>query len=248
MKIMKPKPFTFEAGPRAVLLLHGFTGHSADVRMLGRYLEKKGYTSHAPIYRGHGEAPEALIKTSPKDWWEDVQVAYQHLKDIGYEEIAVAGLSMGGTLALKLASENPVKGIVTMSTPMSFDNEMQLTTAFKQFVRQYKQLEQKTPDEITSQLADVMAQSEEMFDGIDKFVHEVSQLVDEIYAPAFVAQPAKDQIINPDSANFIYKHLPTDDKSIKFYENATHVITLGSEKDELHEDIYHFLEQLAWQD
>ncbi len=42
MKIKLPKPFTFEAGPRAVLLLHGFTGHSADVRMLGRFLEKKG--------------------------------------------------------------------------------------------------------------------------------------------------------------------------------------------------------------
>lgn len=34
MQIKKPEPFTFEAGDRAVLLLHGFTGHSADVRML----------------------------------------------------------------------------------------------------------------------------------------------------------------------------------------------------------------------
>lgn len=41
MKIIQPKPFTFEAGSRAVLLLHGFTGHSADVRMLGRFLEKR---------------------------------------------------------------------------------------------------------------------------------------------------------------------------------------------------------------
>lgn len=41
MKLASPKPFTFEGGDRAVLLLHGFTGNSADVRMLGRYLEKK---------------------------------------------------------------------------------------------------------------------------------------------------------------------------------------------------------------
>lgn len=40
MQIKKPEPFTFEAGDRAVLLLHGFTGHSADVRMLGRFLKK----------------------------------------------------------------------------------------------------------------------------------------------------------------------------------------------------------------
>ena len=51
MKLASPKPFTFEGGDRAVLLLHGFTGNSADVRMLGRFLEKKGYTCHAPIYK-----------------------------------------------------------------------------------------------------------------------------------------------------------------------------------------------------
>ena len=41
MKLESPKPFTFEGGDRAVLLLHGFTGNSADVRMLGRFLERK---------------------------------------------------------------------------------------------------------------------------------------------------------------------------------------------------------------
>jgi carboxylesterase len=54
MRVVPPKSFTFEGGNRAVLLLHGFTGSSADVRMMGRFLEKKGYTVHAPVYKGHG--------------------------------------------------------------------------------------------------------------------------------------------------------------------------------------------------
>ncbi len=40
MKIVAPKPFTFKGGKRAVLLLHGFTGTTADVRMLGRFFAK----------------------------------------------------------------------------------------------------------------------------------------------------------------------------------------------------------------
>ena len=60
MKIVAPKPFTFGNGKRAVLLLHGFTGNTADVRMLARFLEKKGYTCHAPLYKGHGVPPEEL--------------------------------------------------------------------------------------------------------------------------------------------------------------------------------------------
>ena len=76
MRIAQPKPFFFESGKRAVLLLHGFTGNSADVRMLGRFLEKKGYTSLAPHYKGHGVPPEELIHTGPEEWWEDVLAGY----------------------------------------------------------------------------------------------------------------------------------------------------------------------------
>jgi len=66
MKLVAPKPFTFESGERAVLLLHGFTGTTADVRMLGRFLQGKGYTCHAPLYKGHGVPPEQLLHTGQK--------------------------------------------------------------------------------------------------------------------------------------------------------------------------------------
>ena len=39
-----PEPFFFEAGPRTVLLLHAYTGSANDVRLLGRFLERNGYT------------------------------------------------------------------------------------------------------------------------------------------------------------------------------------------------------------
>ena len=101
MRKAQNMPFFFEAGPRAVLLLHGFTGSSADVRMLGRFLEKRGYTSLAPHYKGHGVPPEELIQSSPDEWWQDVLNGYEQLQQAGYEEIAVAGLSLGGVFSLK---------------------------------------------------------------------------------------------------------------------------------------------------
>src|SRR5690606_14951121 len=163
MKIITPKPFTFEAGKRAVLLLHGFTGHSADVRMLGRFLQKQGYTSHAPIYRGHGAPPENILDYTPEDWWEDVQNAYNHLKNLGYDEIAVAGLSLGGVLGLKLAYSFPVKGVIPMCAPMFFDNEFQLSKGFRQFAKEYKQLEEKDSAQIEVEVEDLMNQSEPLF-------------------------------------------------------------------------------------
>lgn len=246
MRIKRPEPFTFEEGPRAVLLLHGFTGHSADVRMLGRFLQKHGYTSHAPIYRGHGLEPEALLETNPDDWWEDTLEAYNHLRKLGYEEIAVAGLSLGGALGLKLANCEKVKAVIPMCTPVFFDNEKQLTYAFTLFARQYKQFEQKNDTQIEQEMEALMAQSRPMFKSVGKFIQEVNEMVDMIYAPTFVVQARQDQIINPESANFIYENVETDHKKIKWYEKSGHVITTDVERDVLQEDILRFIESLDW--
>lgn len=246
MKIKQPQAFTFEAGPRAVLLLHGFTGHTADVRMLGRFLEKKGYTSHAPIYRGHGVPPEDLIKSNPDQWWEDVNSALNHLKELGYDEIAVAGLSLGGVLGLKLAYSTQVKGIISMCAPMFFDNETQLTQGFELFAKEYKQLERKDAKTIEREVATVMEESTELFSLLKETIEEVKDNVDTIYTPTFVVQARNDMMINTESANYIYDHVEADLKDIKWYEESGHVITLDKQKDELHEDIYQFLEKLDW--
>ncbi|MRH42051.1 alpha/beta fold hydrolase [Aquibacillus halophilus] len=246
MKIKQPQAFTFKGGERAVLLLHGFTGHTADVRMLGRFLEKKGYTCHAPIYRGHGAPPEELVKSTPEQWWEDVQNALNHLKSLGHKEIAVAGLSLGGVLGLKLAYSEPIKGIIPMCAPMFFDNKTQLTKGFKLFSREYKQLEQKEEETIEKEVNKLMDQSDEMFESLGNLIKEVKEHIDHIYAPTFVVQARKDQMINSDSADYIYENVEADKKDIKWYENSGHVITLDDEKEQLHEDIYQFLESLEW--
>ncbi len=250
LRIQKPQPFTFEAGARAVLLLHGFTGNSADVRMLGRFLEKKGYTSHAPIYRGHGVEPEKLIEATPDEWWEDAIEAYEYLQFLGYEEIAIAGLSMGGVLGVKLAAERPVKGIIPMCTPMYFDNEAQLTKGFRQFARQYKQFEKKDEATIEQEVTNLMDHSTDLFKKVGAFVEDVKGVVDMVYAPALIIQATHDEMINPISANYLYNHLAADneEKTLEWFGHSGHFITVGAQKDRLHEDIYTFLEGLEWEE
>ncbi|RYG74445.1 alpha/beta fold hydrolase [Lentibacillus lipolyticus] len=247
MKIKLPKPFTFEAGPRAVLLLHGFTGHSADVRMLGRFLEKKGYTSHAPIYRGHGKEPEELVKAGADEWWEDAVHAYNHLKELGYSEIAVAGLSLGGVLGLKLAYSEQLKGVIPMCAPMFFDNQEELTKGYKFKAREFKQLEGKDKDTIESEVQQLVDESRGMFGDLADLITEVHDQIDTIYTPTFVVQARQDEMINTDSASYIYENVEANQKDIKWYEQSGHVITMDKEKEQLHEDIYQFLESLDWQ-
>lgn len=246
MKMKQPEPFMFEGDERAVLLLHGFTGHSADVRMLGRYLHSKGYTCYAPIYRGHGKTPEDLIEVNAEEWWEDAQNAYEYLQNQGYKQIAVVGLSLGGVLGLQLAGNNPVKGLVTMCAPMFFDNEEQLTIGFRQFAKEYKQLEGKNEETIQLEVDQLLEKSRGLFSEIKKSIEKVKDNIDMLYAPTLVAQSTEDEMINPESANYIFENVETDHKQLKWYENAGHAITFSKEKDQLHQDIQDFFESLDW--
>jgi carboxylesterase len=246
MKLVAPKPFTFEAGKRAVLLLHGFTGSSADVRMLGRFLEKKGYTSHAPIYTGHAVPPEELVHTGPDEWWQDVLKGYEQLKEKGYDEIAVAGLSLGGVFSLKLGYTVAVKGIIPMCAPMYIKSEETMHNGVVDYARQYKRFEGKNQEQIDQEIEEFKKTPMRTLNALQNLISEVRENVDMIYAPTFVVQARHDEMINTDSANIIYNQVESDLKQIKWYEESTHVITLGKEKEQLHEDIYRFLETLDW--
>ncbi|WJE55330.1 carboxylesterase [Bacillus cereus] len=246
MKLASPKPFTFEGGDRAVLLLHGFTGNSADVRMLGRFLEKKGYTCHAPIYKGHGVPPEQLVHTGPEDWWKDVMNAYQHLKDLGYEKIAAVGLSLGGVFSLKLAYTVPILGVVPMCAPMYIKSEEIMYQGILAYAREYKKREQKSPEKIAEEMMEFKKTPMNTLKALQDLIRDVRNNVDMIYAPTFVVQARHDEMINTDSANIIYNGVESTLKDIKWYEDSTHVITLDKQRDELHEDVYNFLEQLDW--
>jgi carboxylesterase len=246
MKIKPPKPFTFEAGKRAVLLLHGFTGSTADVRMLGRFLEKHGYTCHAPQYKGHGVPPEELVVTGPDDWWNDVMEGYHFLQEKGYEEIVVAGLSLGGVFSLKLGYTVPVKGIVPMCAPMYIKSEEVMYEGVLKYAREYKQFEGKSPELIDEEMEQFQKTPMNTLKALQGLIAEVRDCVEMIYAPLFVVQARHDDIVNPDSANIIYHNAESIQKDLKWYEHSSHVITLGKEKEQLHEDILRFLEGLDW--
>ncbi len=246
MKKALSSPFFFEAGPRAVLLLHGFTGSSADVRMLGRFLEKHGYTSLAPHYKGHGVSPEQLIVTNPEDWWQDVINGYTTLKEAGYEEIAVAGLSLGGVFSLKLALNQPVKGVVTMCSPMTMRTTDIMFEGVIEYAKQYKKQEGKSEQEIELEIEAIKAQGMASLPQLQQLIQDVRQMIDLLYAPILIIQSRNDKVINPDSANIIYESVESLDKTLSWYEASGHVITLDKERDQLHEEVLTFLNRLDW--
>lgn len=246
MRIVPPKPFTFKAGKRAVLLLHAFTGNTADVRMLGRYLQKQGYTCHAPLYKGHGVPPEELVKTGPEDWWQDVTEAYQFLKEEGYDEIAVCGLSLGGVFSLKIGYTLNVMGIIPMCAPTTFKSDERMFNRLVSYAKQYKQLQGKGKDEVEKEIEAFRETPWNTLNRLQALNLDVRENLHNITVPTFVVQARLDELIPIESADEIYNTISSEQKELKWYEESTHVITHGKEKDQLHEDVFNFLESLDW--
>ena len=244
MQIKLPKPFFFEEGNRAVLLLHGFTGNSSDVRQLGRFLQKKGYTSYAPHYEGHAAPPEEILKSSPFVWFKEALDGYDFLVEKGYDEIVVAGLSLGGCYELKLSLNRDVKGIITMCSPMHIKTEGSMFDGVLEYARNFKKYEGKDETTINKEM-DVFQPSETLKE-LQGQIQDVRDHVDEVMDPLLVVQAEQDQMINTDSANIIYNESESDEKDIKWYANSGHVITIDKEKELVFEDVYQFLESLDW--
>ena len=52
--------FFWEGGEVGILLIHGFTATTAEVRPLAEFLHKNGYTVAGPLLPGHYTKPDDL--------------------------------------------------------------------------------------------------------------------------------------------------------------------------------------------
>ncbi|MEK4230905.1 alpha/beta hydrolase [Solibacillus sp. FSL H8-0538] len=246
MKIIPPKPFTYEAGQRAVLLLHGFTGNTNDVKRLGRYLTERNYTVHAPLYKGHGGDPKTLIQSNPMEWWDSVIEGYDELRGLGYEEIAVAGVSLGGIFSLKLGVERPTKAIVTMSAPAIAKNADSLQNRIVDYAISYKKLSGTYDEQIDnrSKVAELVRMPS--LDYLQGMINETSNKLNNIETPVHILRGLEDDDYYCESADLIYSSVQSRIKSVKTFVNSGHILTLGKERELVFEEVYRFFEGLKW--
>ncbi|MGC9396308.1 MAG: alpha/beta hydrolase [Anaerolineae bacterium] len=111
-------PFFFPGGEPGVLLVHGFLTAPGEILPLGEHLAAAGMTVSGIRLRGHGTRPEDLAKVSWRDWLADVEMGLAELRR-HCTQVCIAGLSLGGALALHAAAHNPVERVVTFSAPDS---------------------------------------------------------------------------------------------------------------------------------
>lgn len=95
-----------DRGSLGVVVVHGFTGSAAATRRLGQRIAMQGYAVEVPLLPGHGTHHRDLARTRYGDWFAAVERIVDHLGD-RCQQVALVGHSVGGTIALDLATRRP---------------------------------------------------------------------------------------------------------------------------------------------
>ncbi len=88
-----------------VLLCHGFTGTPQSMRPWGEHLAAENITVRCPLLPGHGTRWQDMNRTGWPDWYGALEPVLAELLD-SCRSVFVFGLSMGGTLSLRLAQRH----------------------------------------------------------------------------------------------------------------------------------------------
>ena len=102
-------------GRPGALLLHGLTGSPQSLGRLPAVLSEAGFRVSVPVVAGHCATLDELERTSWDDWLATAEEAYRELS-ASCERVVVCGLSVGGSLACRLAADHAgVAGVVAIN-------------------------------------------------------------------------------------------------------------------------------------
>lgn len=109
------EPVRLDRGrPRACLLLHGWISSPADFGVLPQALDEGGWDVYAPLHPGHGTRPVELEGVTAEEILDGARQNYQELLE-RYDQVAIVGHSLGGTVATILAAERPPTRLVLVA-------------------------------------------------------------------------------------------------------------------------------------
>lgn len=235
------------AGRAAALCLHGLTGTPYEVRPLGEAFARRGIRACGPALPGHNETPEQLARVSHTAW---VEAARAHLGELraSSERIFVVGVSMGGLVALDLASDEPVDALVTIGTPLWLHHPLARLIPLAKYLSPMQR--KRRGSDICDEAARERHPSYDVMPL--PAVHELQKLqarvrgrLSRVTAPILIAHGAHDRTARPADARKIYAGVGSSIRELMFFESSAHVVPVDVDGPRLAEAAADFLMEHA---
>jgi carboxylesterase len=237
-------PFT-GTGPRTgIVVSHGFTGSPHSVRAWAVSLAGAGYAVRMPLLPGHGTSWQELSRTRWQDWHGALDAAYLELA-AECDHVVVAGLSMGGTLALRIAATRPVAGAVVVNPGLVIDDPRAPLAGILKFVLKStpaiaNDILKPDMDEGAYPRTPVAAAHE-----LNKMFRDTVRLLPGITAPVRVYRSAVDHVVSESSMVALRRGLTRAPVEVIRLENSYHVATMDNDAPEIFRGTAEFVRAVA---
>lgn len=237
-----------------VLWFHAWASTKDDLQEMLMYLEQRGIECHSIDLKGHNTKPSDLHRVTYRDWLKQAEEAYQEISD-KWDIIFVGGLSMGGQLALYLASKYKVSGIITIGTPLKV--KVPFIIRYMSHILQYIPYLIYRRQPFANDRIKKISLSRK---GAYKYfpISSVAQVclltrkirrhyVNKVNSPILLIQSTSDHIVPRHNLQIFQKRLTTQSKDINimWVEDSYHLVNLDYSKLEVFKKIYEFIQKYS---
>jgi carboxylesterase len=247
------EPFFFlgDASKPACLLIHGFTGTPKEMRWMGEFLNRKGYTCLGIRLAGHATDPEDMIRSRWTDWVASVEDGYQLLRGVT-PDIFLVGLSMGGVLSLLMSTRLRVKGVVAMSTPARLPTDYPIW--FLELISHVVRYRPKSKEAPGSGWFDKAAYKEHVAypqnpvrstAELKKLILAMQAALPKVTVPVLLMHSKDEKYILPEDAEEIYADLVNSaDKTKLYITGSGHVISRDASREQVFQSALAFIQRI----
>ncbi|MFD0393127.1 alpha/beta hydrolase [Streptomyces nogalater] len=240
------EPYRHEGGEVGVLLCHGFTGSPQSLRPWAEHHAAHGLTVSLPLLPGHGTRWTDMQLTTWQDWYAEVDRELRALTE-RCSRVFVAGLSMGGALALRLAARHG--GKVAGAVVVNPANRVHGLSAYALPVARH--LVRSTKG-IASDIAKRGA-VELGYDRVPlhaahslrRFLRRVDGELPQVTQPLLLLRSAEDHVVPAADPARVLSRVSSRDVTEIVLEHSYHVATLDVDADRIFEESLSFIGLLA---
>ena len=241
------EPFQSDAdSPIGVLLLHGFTGSPASMTPWGKALAAQGWNVRVPRLPGHGTRWQDMNITTWEDWYAEADRSLAELR-ARCATVFVMGLSMGGSLTLRLAEQHgdAIRGIVLVNPAVHSERPDRFALpVIRHFVPSFPGVS----NDIAKPGMDEVA-----YDRMPlKAAHSLTQLwstvktdIGNVTQPLLLFRSAQDHVVEPSNAAWILEHVSSGDAKEIVLPLSYHVATLDFDAQTIIDESIAFVHRLA---
>lgn len=239
------EPFAHEGSDDiGVLLCHGFTSTPQSMRGWAEHLAEAGHTVRCPLLPGHGTRWQELNRTTWRDWYGAVEQALDELRD-RCRSVFVFGLSMGGTLTLRLAELHPdIAGIVLVNpSVMTLRKEAKLLPVLSRVVPSMAAIAGDIAKPEVVELAYSrlplrgMASLQQMWSVVRADLGSVRQ-------PLLLLHSAVDHVVEPENSAIVLNEVGSQDVTEVVLDDSYHVATLDHDAPRIFSDSVEFVHRV----